>query len=76
MRQRVDALCGHFIVCAYGRVGRAIAGELEADGAPFVVVDSKPELEADLDRDGWCYLIGDACDETVLRRAGIERARG
>ncbi len=75
MRQRVGELRGHFIVCAYGRVGRSIAGELEAAGVPFVVVDSKSELESDLERDGQCYLIGDASDEAVLRQAGIERAR-
>jgi voltage-gated potassium channel len=76
MRRRVAELRGHFIVCAYGRVGRAIAGELEAQGVPFVVVDSKAVLETDLERDGRCYLIGDASDEAVLREAGIERARG
>jgi len=76
MRRRLDELRGHFIVCAYGRVGRAIARELEAEGIPFAVVDSKAELEPDLERDGACYLIGDASDETVLRKAGIERARG
>ena len=75
MRRRVSELTGHFIVCAYGRVGRAIARELEADGVPFLIVDSKAELEPDLERDGYCYLIGDASDESVLRRAGIERAR-
>ena len=41
MRRRLDELRGHFIVCAYGRVGRSIARELEAGGVPFVVVDSK-----------------------------------
>jgi len=76
MRQRVSDLSGHFIVCAYGRVGRSIARELEAEGVPFVVVDSKAELEPDLDRDGVHYLIGDASDEAVLRQAGIGRARG
>ncbi len=40
MRRRLDELRGHFIVCAYGRVGRSIARELEAGGVPFVVVDS------------------------------------
>jgi len=76
MRQRIDELRGHFIVCAYGRVGRAIAGELEAERVPFVIIDSKAELEPDLERDGQCYLIGDASDEAVLRKAGIERAQG
>lgn len=76
MRRRLDELRGHFIVCAYGRVGRAIAAELRAEDVPFVIVDSKAELEPDLDRDGLCYLIGDASDEAVLRQAGIDRARG
>ena len=76
MRQRIDELRGHFIVCAYGRVGRAIARELEAERVPFVIIDSKAELEPDLERDGQCYLIGDASDEAVLRKAGIERAQG
>src|SRR6516225_1476960 len=76
MRRRLDELHGHFIVCAYGRVGRAIAAELEAEGVPFIVVDSKAELEPELERDGQCYLIGDASDEAVLRTAGIGRARG
>ena len=57
-------------------LGRSIARELEAGGVPFVVVDSKAELEPDLERDGRCYLIGDASDEAVLREAGIERAQG
>jgi voltage-gated potassium channel len=76
MRQRIDELRGHFIVCAYGRVGRTIARELEAEGVPFIVVDSKAELESDLEREALCYLIGDASDEVVLRQAGIERAGG
>ena len=76
MHRRLDELRGHFIVCAYGRVGRSIARELKAGGVPFAVVDSKAELEPDLERDGRCYLIGDASDEAVLREAGIERAHG
>jgi voltage-gated potassium channel len=76
MQRRTDQLNNHFIVCAYGRVGRSIARELQAEGLPFVVVDSKTELQADLDRDGVCYLLGSPSDEQVLRQAGIERARG
>ncbi len=76
MRRRLDELHGHFIVCAYGRVGRAVARELAAGHVPFVVVDSNPGLKADLEQEDWCYLIGDASDEAVLRKAGIERAQG
>jgi len=43
---------------------------------PFVVVEPKPELQADLDRDGVLHLLGSGSDEQVLRQAGIDRARG
>ncbi len=76
MRRRLDQMHGHFIVCAYGRVGRAVAAELAAGHVPFVVVDSNAGLKADLDQEDRCYLIGDASDEAVLREAGIEHAQG
>jgi len=75
MQQRIDQLSNHFIICAYGRVGRSVARELEAEGLSFVVIDSKAELQADMERDGVCYLLGIPSDELVLRHAGIERAR-
>jgi voltage-gated potassium channel len=75
MQRNIDKLNQHFIVCAYGRVGRSVARELEVANLPFVVVDSKVELQADLDRDGVRYLLGTPSDEQVLRLAGIDRAR-
>jgi voltage-gated potassium channel len=44
MQRRIDEMSEHFIVCAYGRVGRAVARELMAEGAPFVVVDPEEAL--------------------------------
>ncbi len=76
MQRRIDRLHGHFIICAYGRVGRAVAREFEAEGVPFVVIDIKEELEERLISDGVLYLIEDPASEAVLRRAGIERAQG
>ncbi|MDQ4144479.1 MAG: NAD-binding protein [Actinomycetota bacterium] len=76
MQRRIDSLKGHFIICAYGRVGRAVAREFEAEGVPFVVIDVKEELEERMQSDGVLYLIGDPSSEAVLRQAGIERAHG
>lgn len=76
MQRRVDALKQHFIICAYGRVGRTVAREMEAEGLPFVVIDRDDELEDDLLRDGVVYVIGDPTSETVLRGAGILKAKG
>jgi voltage-gated potassium channel len=75
MERRIEDLRDHFILCAYGRVGRAAARELEAEGMPFVVIDRKEELEELLRSDGMLYLIGDPTHESVLLHAGIERAK-
>jgi voltage-gated potassium channel len=76
MQRRIDDLTGHFIVCAYGRVGRAVARELEAEGATFVVVDPDERLLERMRDDGVPYLIDDPTHEAVLRNAGVDRARG
>jgi voltage-gated potassium channel len=76
MQRRIEELSDHFIVCAYGRVGRAVARELEAARAPFLVVDPKEELIERMTEDGVAYLTEDPSEEPVLRAAGVERARG
>jgi voltage-gated potassium channel len=76
MQNRISALSNHFIVCAYGRVGRAVAREFESEGTPFVVLDTKVELEERMIFDGVLYAIADPTQESVLRSAGVERARG
>jgi K+ transport systems, NAD-binding component len=54
-----------------GRAGGAAAPRLH-----LVVIESKPELEPLLAEHGVRYIPGDPADESVLRQAGIERARG
>lgn len=76
MDKRIDGLKNHYIVCAYGRVGRTVAREFEGDGIPFVVIEARADLEESMRRDGVLHVIGDPADERVLRAAGIARARG
>lgn len=76
MQKRIDALRDHVIICAYGRVGRAAARELESEGLPFVVIDPKEELKERMEADGVAYLTEDPSLEGVLRRAGVDRAKG
>lgn len=76
MTRSVDRLSGHYVICAYGRVGRAVMEELRRYHRPVVVIEPKPELEPVLAEHDVPYLPGDPTDETVLRQAGIERARG
>jgi voltage-gated potassium channel len=76
MQRRIDALRDHYIVCAYGRVGRTVAREFEAEAVPYLVIESRTDVEDDLQRDGVLYLHGSPSSEEVLRRAGIDWARG
>lgn len=76
MEERIERLSDHYIVCAYGRVGRAAARELEKEGVPFVAIDDKEDVEAQMRKDGVHYIVGDPTSEQVLLQAGIERARG
>ena len=75
MARRIAAMKDHYIVCAYGRVGRAAVRELEAAGVPYVVLDPNEELEERMAQDGVPYLIDDPSLEPALREAGVERAR-
>jgi voltage-gated potassium channel len=72
MEKRIAALRGHVIVCGWGRVGRAIARELQAAGTPHVVIDNDPDRVATIN--DHLYVFGDASDDAVLHRAGIDRA--
>lgn len=73
MQRRIDALEDHVIVCGWGRVGRAIKPSLHGlDRSAVVVVDRDPARVAVA---GDLVVEGDATDDGVLRRAGIERAR-
>ncbi len=69
MERRISRMDNHTIICGWGRVGRAIYGSLSGD---VVVIDIDPERAATA---GDAVVEGDATDDDVLRRAGIERAR-
>ena len=76
MRERIDAMRGHLILCGYGRVGTTVARELAHAGERFVVIDINADSLAAATRDGNLVVEGDATRDEVLRAAGGERARG
>ncbi|MFC2021085.1 potassium channel family protein [Chloroflexota bacterium] len=76
MKNNIDRLKGHFILCGFGRVGEAIASTFHEEGAPFVVIENRPGGITRLEQSGYLYLDGDATSDDVLKEAGIERARG
>lgn len=72
----LDDLTHHFIICGYGRIGSVIAEEFRRQSVPFVVVDRDAERVHDVILKGGLAVEADASQEEVLRRVGIERARG
>jgi voltage-gated potassium channel len=74
--RQIDRLNHHYIVCGYGRIGRILCQTLRQKPVALVTVEKAPELIPVLEQDRVLYLHGDATSEDVLRRAGIERARG
>ena len=66
----------HFIVCGYGRIGSIIASQLKQQNVPFVVIERDgTRLQAAM-LDGVLAVQADASHEEVLKRVGIEHARG
>lgn len=76
MEQQIDQLKDHFIVCGFGRVGQQTCRQLAQERHSFLVVDSDEGRIMRVQEAGYLYVRGDASDDSVLRRAGIERARG
>jgi voltage-gated potassium channel len=76
MEKAVGALSGHYVLCGYGRVGSTVARELVHEGTPFAVIDVNPASLERARADGHLVVEGDATDDTTLRAAGIDRARG
>jgi len=78
MRKEIEKLKNHYIIAGFGRTGQVIAQSFRVKKIPFVIIDSDPSfLKAQAEDDNnLLYLIGDACDEDTLRKAGILNAKG
>jgi voltage-gated potassium channel len=72
----IDTIKDHFIVCGYGRIGSIVAREFRQQNVPFVVIERDPGRYNSAVEQGVLALEADASQEHVLKRAGIERARG
>jgi len=66
-RRLMESLSEHYIICGFGRTGRQIALEFEAESVPFVTVDSDIESVQTAQQLGYIAIQGDATlDETLL----------
>ena len=76
VKNMVDSLTDHFIVCGYGRVGRGAAEELKKAGANFVVIDSDEDRVERAMHSHMLAVLADCTRDETLREVGIDRAKG
>jgi voltage-gated potassium channel len=72
--KKINQLNNHFIVCGYGRMGRAFCRYLTQKNLDFVVIEKNANRVPIMDEDGILYIVGGATEESTLLKAGIERA--
>ncbi|MEH2147318.1 potassium channel family protein [Nostoc sp.] len=73
-RRLMESLTEHYIICGFSRTGRQIAKEFQAEGVPFVVIDSEMESVQRAQTEGYTAYQGDATLDDTLLKVGIERA--
>ena len=76
LESKIKLLRDHFIVCGFGRMGRALCDALSKRKTSFVVIDNNPERTAMAEERGYPYILGDATLEQTLETARILDARG
>ena len=76
MEREIGRLDGHYIICGMGRVGRSVARELARKPVPFVILENAEAKRQRFASENWLVIAGDATQESTLRQAQIDRARG
>jgi voltage-gated potassium channel len=74
-QQAIDDCTDHTVICGYGMFGRTVADQLDRRGEDVVVVESDGDVASSAANEDRLLVQGDARDEAVLQRAGVERAR-
>jgi len=74
MMRQIEAQKGHTIVAGFGRVGTLVCEGLASSALPFVIIELDANRVPEMEARGFLHLVGDATDEAVLEKAGIERA--
>jgi len=77
MEKDISRLEGHDIVCGADETAQTIIQELLTTKRDFVVVDAdRAKLDKLAAAAPFLFVEGDPADDEVLKKAGIERARG
>ena len=75
LKQEVEKLSNHVIVCGLGRVGEMAVQELVDHNTPVVIVEGDSDKAERLAEEGLMVIPGDATRDENLANAGITRAK-
>ena len=76
MEKQISKLKDHVIVVGYGRNGSQAVDELLSNHIPVVVIENRPKvIQYMQENPKIIYIDGDATDDSVLHKAGIENAK-
>ena len=79
MKKKIEALEGHYIVAGLGDTGRYVLREMLQQKQPVLLIERDYEQYSSVTaeyEDELPFVIGDATDDLILMKAGIERASG
>ncbi|MDT7827829.1 potassium channel protein [Pricia sp. S334] len=75
VKERIDKLTDHVILCGFGRNGRQAAERLKTYKRPFVVIERDKEVIDKYVEEDILFVEGDANEDEILNSAGICRAQ-
>lgn len=73
-QRMIENLDNHYILCGFGRTGRQVAQELEAEGVTFIVIDSQSDTVEKAQNLGYLVIQDDATLDESLQKAKIDKA--
>lgn len=75
MEKKAKEMKGHVVICGFGRNGKQAAQKLLSYEQEFLIIENDKEvIERNLDSD-FSFIHGDANDDEILIKAGVEYAR-
>ncbi len=74
VKQQIDKLENHVIVCGFGRNGAQAATRLKAYRMPFAVIEKDRDIIEKYEEE-ILFVEGDANDDEVLQAAGVQKAK-
>ena len=77
MKQQLDAMKNHVVICGYGHVGRRTAEELTKANVQVVIIESDSSTAEEASQNGFLVIEADATEgDGPLQQAHINTARG